>query len=44
MKTTSLPRLKCNQCDHEWSPRNTEPPLSCPKCKSYKWAKPKVKK
>jgi predicted Zn-ribbon and HTH transcriptional regulator len=32
---------KCYRCDHEWIPRNKEPPETCPKCKSPFWQKPR---
>lgn len=33
---------RCDRCAHEWLPRNgaTEP-LTCPKCKSASWNRPK---
>lgn len=38
-----IPRLRCNQCGHEWIPR-TESPKRCQGCGSYKWNKPKKHK
>lgn len=26
--------MKCEKCNHEWTPR-TEKPLACPRCKQY---------
>jgi len=27
-----LPKLKCENCGHEWAPRKPEPPKKCPRC------------
>lgn len=36
---------KCHRCDHEWRPHDlNEIPITCPKCKSPYWQKPKGKK
>jgi DNA-directed RNA polymerase subunit RPC12/RpoP len=37
---------KCERCKHEWMPhKKNETPISCPKCKSPYWNRPKkVKK
>jgi hypothetical protein len=34
---------RCERCDHEWVPREPEPPPHvCPKCKSPYWDEPKL--
>ena len=36
---------KCTRCEYKWVPKNIKRiPISCPKCKSPYWAKPKRKK
>lgn len=36
---------KCERCGHTWIPKSDEEPVTCPKCKSAYWNKPrKVKK
>jgi len=35
-----LPKLKCNQCEYEWTPRQTDV-RRCPNCGSIRWDKPK---
>lgn len=29
--------LKCNKCNHEWTPRSKNLPKICPKCKTGRW-------
>jgi predicted Zn-ribbon and HTH transcriptional regulator len=36
-----LPKMKCLQCGHEWTPRVNNPKC-CPKCISPHWNEPKV--
>ncbi len=31
-----IPKCKCIECGHEWTPRTIEP-LRCPYCKTYDW-------
>ena len=35
-----LPEYKCKRCNWTWIPR-TENPLTCPKCRSPFWDKPR---
>jgi len=35
--------LKCKLCKHEWTPRTSNKPLACPKCKRYDWEAKKEK-
>ena len=35
-----LKKLKCLRCGHEWVPNITNP-ITCPKCKSPYWNKPR---
>ncbi|MBD3252876.1 hypothetical protein GF386_04040 [Candidatus Pacearchaeota archaeon] len=32
---------KCERCDHRWIGRTKEIPITCPKCRSPYWNKPK---
>jgi hypothetical protein len=44
MPTVMIPGLKCNQCGHEWVPRDiNQPPAVCPnvECKSFRWDRTK---
>ena len=34
MARTRLDGYKCEHCQHEWVPRNTRPPRTCPSCRS----------
>jgi len=44
MQTFSGPHTyTCTRCDHEWRPRNDQPPKHCPSCKSPYWDKPRTK-
>lgn len=36
--TISLPKLKCNKCKHEWTPRKSDV-RQCPECKTAYWNK-----
>ena len=36
--------FKCKRCGHEWTPRNSNPPKVCPKCKSPYWDRERRKK
>ena len=29
----------CSKCSHQWEARKIGKPVSCPRCKSYKWEK-----
>ena len=40
----SVKGYKCERCSHEWIPRKTKYPVTCPKCKSPYWDKPRVNK
>ena len=31
----------CKRCGHEWRPRQDEPPVQCPKCRSPYWDIPR---
>lgn len=33
----------CKRCNHEWVQRKEDPPVSCPKCHSPYWQKPRKK-
>lgn len=35
-------RHSCYRCGHRWMPRSKQHPVSCPKCKSPYWDKPKL--
>lgn len=36
--------LECNRCWHTWIPRKTgDPPVSCPKCHSCYFNRPRIK-
>jgi len=35
-----VPRLKCQQCGHDWTPRNSDV-RQCPGCHSVWWDRPK---
>ena len=39
-------KLKCNRCEHEWTPRSDKLPKVCPNpdCKSPYWNKERVRK
>ena len=37
------PKLHCNQCDYEWTPRQSDV-RRCARCKSPYWDKPKKEK
>jgi predicted Zn-ribbon and HTH transcriptional regulator len=41
-KKISIPTLKCEKCNYQWIPRVADV-RQCPKCKSVRWDKPKVK-
>lgn len=43
MPNIRLPKLKCNQCGYEWTPRISDVRI-CPNCKSLHWDKPTKKK
>ena len=37
-------KYKCNLCGYEWNPKSkfsTKPPIACPNCKRYDYAKAK---
>jgi len=34
----------CSRCGHEWYPRGTEQPKTCPKCRSPYWDSPRKNK
>ena len=36
--------LVCQRCGYEWTRRGGKEPLACPKCRSYKWDKPREPK
>lgn len=38
-----MSKLLCSRCNHEWITRIETPPVSCPKCKSIYWNKPRVR-
>ena len=33
-------RYQCQRCGHQWEPRRRAP-LSCPRCRSYRWQQPR---
>ena len=35
---------RCERCEHEWVPREEQPPRVCPRCKSPYWDRPRQKK
>ena len=35
--------LTCKRCNHEWTPRTKQPPVSCPKCHSPYWNRERKK-
>ena len=39
----NITKLVCRRCKHKWVPRKKEV-ITCPRCKSYLWAKPKKKR
>ena len=42
MKPYILPVLRCLRCAHAWTPRGDgTPPLTCPKCRSPYWNRPR---
>lgn len=40
MNNIELPKCKCLRCGAEWLPRVVNP-VTCPKCKSPYWMKPR---
>ena len=32
--------LQCQRCAHGWRQRGRMPPLTCPRCKNYRWREP----
>lgn len=34
-------KRKCLRCNYEWKSKETKRPECCPRCKSYRWDKPK---
>jgi len=44
MAVIKISGYRCERCGHEWTPRNKEEPLVCPKCKSPYWNKPRKNK
>jgi hypothetical protein len=42
MPKVLLEGFECSRCGHRWFPReNAAPPVTCPKCKSPYWDKPR---
>ena len=37
----TVPKLKCERCDHEWWPRKKEIRI-CPSCKTAYWDVPRI--
>lgn len=35
---------RCERCEHEWIPRESQEPRVCPKCKSPYWNRPRKEK
>ena len=40
-RSLELPILHCLRCSAEWFPRKQERPLTCPKCRTPYWDKPR---
>lgn len=40
-KEYTLPSLRCLRCGHTWTPRTSQRPGVCPKCKHRRWDEPK---
>jgi len=40
----SVKAYKCERCSHEWQPRKSKYPVTCPHCKSPYWDKERVNK
>ncbi len=36
-KKIKLQAYKCYKCNHEWYPRKSELPATCPRCRNPKW-------
>ena len=34
-------KCKCLKCNYEWVSKLATAPVCCPKCKSYRWDRPK---
>lgn len=34
---STVPKLRCSKCGHEWVQRTDHLPIVCPKCKHYDW-------
>jgi endogenous inhibitor of DNA gyrase (YacG/DUF329 family) len=34
---STIPKLRCSKCGHEWVQRTDHLPTVCPKCKNYDW-------
>jgi DNA-directed RNA polymerase subunit RPC12/RpoP len=41
MSESAIVRLECLRCGHKWLPRKEGTPLTCPRCRSPYWNKPK---
>ena len=39
-----LPKLKCTRCEHSWVPRRSNPPKTCPRCRSPYWNRDRKRK
>lgn len=35
---------RCIRCSHEWIPLVDGRPVTCPRCKSYDWDRPRVRR
>ena len=45
-QTATVPKVQiwgyhCQRCEHEWLPRKEGEPVTCPKCKSPYWNRPR---
>lgn len=41
---TTIPALKCLRCGRKWVKRTKDLPLTCAKCRSPYWNKPRQKR
>lgn len=41
MPRTTVKGYKCERCNYAWVPRTERKPLTCPKCRSPYWDKPR---
>ncbi len=42
-KQIKVTQYFCSRCGHKWIPRIVRRPVTCPKCKSPSWDKPRRK-